>query len=60
MFPFDLYETTENYVAKIQRIKLSTFRPISISGLLFGDFNLDGYDDLIIDCQYNVASGQLD
>ena len=60
MFPFDLYETTENYVAKIQRIKLPTFTPISTSALLFGDFNLDGYDDLIIDCQYSAASGQLD
>jgi hypothetical protein len=60
LFPFDLYETSDNYVAKIQRIKLPTFTPVSSSALLFGDFNLDGYDDLILDCQYNVPSGQLD
>ena len=60
IFPFDLYETTDNYVSKIQQIQLPTFKPVSTSALLFGDFNLDGYEDLIIDYQYDVPSGQLD
>jgi len=28
--------------------------------LLFGDFNLDGYDDLIVDYQYNMPTGVFD
>lgn len=33
---------------------------MSTSSLLFGDFNLDGYDDLIVDYQYDTPTGQLD
>lgn len=57
-FPFDLYESAE-YVTKIQRITLPVSKPLSTSGLLFGDFNLDGFDDLIIDYQYEVPTGQI-
>jgi hypothetical protein len=55
-----LYEVTENYVAKIQRIKLPSYVTVASSSLLFGDFNLDGYDDLIVDFQYEKESGQVD
>lgn len=39
---------------------MPTFTPISTRSLLFGDFNLDGFDDLIIDFQYDSPNGQLD
>lgn len=55
-----MYEVTENYVAKIQRFKIPTYTPVNTSSLLFGDFDVDGYDDLIIDYQYEVPTGQLD
>ncbi len=47
-FPYDLYQS-ENSAAKIQRLKPTIYLPSSTSTLLFGDFNLDGFDDLIID-----------
>lgn len=57
-FPFDWYESVE-YITKIQRITMPNFKSISTSGLLFGDFNLDGFDDLIIDYQYDVATTKI-
>lgn len=48
-------------MSKIQRIKFNTsYAPISSAPLVFGDFNLDGYEEIIIDFEYPVPSGQVD
>lgn len=47
-------------MVKIQRLKLTNYLPSERSTLLFGDFNLDGFDDLIVDYEYDMPTGEFD
>ena len=41
-FPFDLTESTNNYVSKIQRFVLPE-KPTNDASVMFGDINNDGF-----------------